>query len=261
MNPKFLANTINTADFHVTKSKKEQNTNTMYRYLSHFNQEKPGYLIITVALLKAEVFWVCSAISCLYHSTKPITTNHLISHNINDSVPEDIIISVTDESDIKEDTIQLSEKEHHTAHRRLSLPSLAVDDDGIRRRPSAKDEMNGTTCPPVWWQKAKIKLSSASHSRNHSFTDSNKENLLYTPSLHTTEENTVIDNNQISFSYIQPIDSAHSSTPSIFSQSSNSSEKKHQHRAKQMMTKIKTRIVKISHHRRGTSLDLDKFKI
>ncbi|KAG2192460.1 hypothetical protein INT46_008897 [Mucor plumbeus] len=233
----------------------------MHRYLSHFNQEKPSYLIITVALLKAEVFWVCSAISCLYHSTKSIPTNQITFHNIDNNIPQDIIISVTDESDIKEDTIQLSEKEHYTAHRRLSLPSLAVNDNGIRHRPSAEDEMNGTTCPPVWWQKAKIKLSSASNSKNHRSIDSDKENLLYTPSFYTTEGNAVIDNNQLSLSYLQPIDSVHNSAPSIISQSSNSSEKKHQHRAKQMMTKIKTRIVKISHHRRGASLDLDKFKV
>lgn len=246
----------------------------MYKYLSLFDKKQPSYLIITAALLKAEVYWVCSAISCLYHSTttnnRSASTHLTAPHKRNAAVPDQIIITAVDDpSDSQEDPTQLNAMEQHTAHRRLSLPLLIVDDDdddssynGIRYRPSAADEMTGTTCPPVWWQKAKIKLS---HSRNNSLQrTTTQRSSVNTTTLSPAEEQTVDETCQPVLDYLEAIHSRYSAASSTaISQHSLSSsfEKKHHHRAKEMMTKIKTRIVKISRHRRGTSLDLDKLKL
>lgn len=238
----------------------------MYKYLSLFDKEQPSYLIITAALLKAEVYWVCSAISCLYHSTtirRPIPAHPTASYSNNEKITDQIIITaVDDQSDDNKDATQLSEMEQQTAHRRLSLPLLIVEDsdsdhDGIRYRPSAADEMTGTTCPPVWWQKAKIKLA---HSKSNSL---QKTTSTHSTALNSGQEHNTDDTCQPVLDYLQSIHSRHSSTSSAISQRSigSSFEKKHHHRAKQMMTKIKTRIIKISRHRRGTSLDLDELKL
>ncbi|CAO3649231.1 unnamed protein product [Mucor fragilis] len=119
--------------------------------------------------------------------------------------------------------------------------------------------MTGTTCPPVWWQKAKIKLS---HSRSNSLQRTTTHSSSHTAML-SPEEQTVDETCQPVLDYLQTIHSRHSAASTAISQHSLSSsfEKKHHHRAKEVMTKIKTRIVKISRHRRGTSLDLDKLKL
>ncbi|KAK4510991.1 uncharacterized protein ATC70_012195 [Mucor velutinosus] len=224
------------------------------------------YLIITAALLKAEVYWVCSAISCLYHSTTSSTISTQIKAPPDSSIVtgQIIITAVDNQPDSEEDATQLSELEQHTAHRRLSLPLLTVDDgdgcyDGIRYRPSAADEMTGTTCPPVWWQKAKIKLS---HSGSNGLQKTTTHSSLNTTAPNS-EEQRVDEACQPVFDYLQSIHSRHSSASSAISQHSlNSSyEKKHHHRARKMVTKIKTHIIKISRHRRGTSLSLDELKL
>lgn len=238
----------------------------MYRYLSLQDKEQPSYLIITAALLKAEVYWVCSAISCLYHSTtssKSIPTHPTAPHDNSKITDQIIITAIDDPSDSEHDATQLNEMEHHTAHRRLSLPLPVMDDDDgnddIRYRPSAADEMTGKTCPPVWWQKAKIKLS---HSRNNSLhqtiTNSSLNNTAF-----ISEDHTVNDDCRPILDYLQSIHSRHSSASSAISQHSvsSSSEKRHHHRTREMMTKIKRRIIKISRHRRGASLDLDTLKL
>ncbi|KAL9539138.1 hypothetical protein MBANPS3_010442 [Mucor bainieri] len=232
----------------------------MCKYLSFIDKEQPSYLIITAALFKAEVYWVCSAISCLYHST---TLGRSIAAHPTSSYDS----TADDRSNSEDDATQLSEMEQRTAHRRLSLPLLVVEDDdssynAIRYRPSAADEMTGTTCPPVWWQKAKIKMS---HSRSNSLQKSitAHSSLDAITTMPIPEEQNVDETCQPMLDYPQSIHSRHSSTPSAISQHSISSsfEKKHHHRAKKMMTKIKTRIIKISRHRRGTSLDLDELKL
>lgn len=238
----------------------------MYKYLSLQDKEQPSYLIITAALLKAEVYWVCSAISCIYHSTtssKSLPTHPTTPHDNRKITDQIIITAIDDPSDSEHDATQLNEMEHHTAHRRFSLPLPTIDDDdgndGIRYRPSATDEMTGKTCPPVWWQKAKIKLS---HSRNNSL-----HRAITNPSLNNTafisEDQTVNDDCQPVLDYLQSIHSRHSSASSAISQHSvdSSSEKRHRHRTREMMTKIKRRIIKISRHRRGASLDLDTLKL
>ncbi|GAN08842.1 hypothetical protein MAM1_0227c08359 [Mucor ambiguus] len=239
----------------------------MHKYLPLIDKEQPSYLIITAALLKAEVYWVCSAISCLYHSTttsKLISTHPTTSYDSSKVTDQIIITAVDDRPDNEDDATQLNEIEQHTAHRRLSLPLLVVEDDdgdhdGIRYRPSVTDEMTGTTCPPVWWQKAKIKLS---HSRSNSLqrTDTHSSLNDTTPSL---EEQTVNEACQPMLDYLQSIHSRQSSASSTMSKHniSSSFEKKSHHQAKKIMTKIKTRVIKITRHRRGTSLDLDELKL
>ncbi|KAI8641474.1 hypothetical protein BD408DRAFT_433265 [Parasitella parasitica] len=213
------------------------------------NRDRPSCLIITVALLKAELFWVCSAVSCLYHSTsksKPPMRSF-------SSVSQGTVSMITAD---RKDKMQLTEKEHHIANRRLSL-QLLIQNDDVDYRPSVKDEMNGTTCPPIWWQKAKNKLSStSSHSRNNSSADSLMNNLS------TCATNTDIDYDQPTFAYMQPVDSRPNSTLSALLHPNNASEKNQRHvYARETMNKFKTRILKVFQHRKSTQQNPDKLKL
>ncbi|KAL9545388.1 hypothetical protein MBANPS3_007180 [Mucor bainieri] len=60
-----------------------------------------------------------------------------------------------------DDFVQLNEEEQENALRRSSLPVPSNGGGIIRQRPSVHDEQKGTTCPPIWWQKTRVKLGRA----------------------------------------------------------------------------------------------------
>jgi hypothetical protein len=115
-----------------------------------------NYLLLPLAIIQSEIFWFYSVVYCLLlDSTKiqkyPTPLHQELRHrSISD--PQIIFHKEVNNDDIT----KLTEEERNIALRRESLPLPVLKN--IRHRPSIHDELNGTTCPPVWWQKTRIKF-------------------------------------------------------------------------------------------------------
>ncbi|KAI9282717.1 hypothetical protein BY458DRAFT_497096 [Sporodiniella umbellata] len=131
------------------------------KLMLEISQTIPIYLIIPIALVKSQMYWLCSVLCCAFKTQnvepKPVRPVNRIRTRAKSNPT--IIKSI--------------EKPEKTLQRRSS------DSNYIRSRPSIQDELTGTTCPPVWWQKTKSKLR---HSQAHS-TNTKKTEALELPQI------------------------------------------------------------------------------
>lgn len=124
---------------------------------SYSKQVSPNYVIVSIALVQSELFWVCSVIFCLLRESRLLREQPiaLTTRRRANSAPTN-----SSKRFSKNDFVRLNNdvEQKDQTQRRLSLPTEVV---GFRVRPSAKDEFDGTTCPPLWWQKTRVKLGHA----------------------------------------------------------------------------------------------------
>ncbi|KAI8364432.1 hypothetical protein BD560DRAFT_403137 [Blakeslea trispora] len=100
------------------------------------------YMLMSLALLQSEVYWLCSVFYCLFHPTQGSTQkpNFIKVHPL-----------TTRQTKLKEE----EEKEEEQEEQEEQEKQVKM---GIRTRPTVIDELQGTTCPPVWWQKTRTRL-------------------------------------------------------------------------------------------------------
>ncbi|CEG78020.1 hypothetical protein RMATCC62417_12684 [Rhizopus microsporus] len=112
------------------------------------NKPITNYVLIPLALVQSHLFWLCSAVCWVFKESGIITDDkpniHIKRSRAHSAPPS------TDNATDKQLT--------KPAQRRASLPEPI---SCIRSRPTAHDERKGTTCPPVWWQKTRVKLGHA----------------------------------------------------------------------------------------------------
>lgn len=119
----------------------------------HSNRNIPNYILLSLAIVQSEIYWLCSVIYCLCQvsgllNKPPSTTSTTIYRSRPQLAPPKIQSPTTPSND----------KENVSQERRFSLPNDTVH---IRERPTEKDEQVGTTCPPLWWQRTRVRLGHA----------------------------------------------------------------------------------------------------
>ncbi|KAG1470531.1 hypothetical protein G6F56_002630 [Rhizopus delemar] len=142
----------------------------------------PIYLLIPIALVQSQMYWLCSVLCCafkeskIHHEQKPtITTRNRIRAQSDPQTTKSIKITLPSPPPLQR---RLSEP---TDCKRESIPC-------IRDRPSVQDELTGTTCPPIWWQKTKFKLrQSPAHSKATKAVSIEKTELLPMPRTITND--------------------------------------------------------------------------
>lgn len=127
----------------------------------HSKQDNPNRVVVSIAVVQSELFWVCSVIFCLLRESRLISEKPkiTITRTRAYSSPSKSPRQFKEEEFVK--LIEGGDNEINPIKRRSSLPTDAV---GFRLRPSMQDELVGNTCPPVWWQKTRVKLG---HSAIH----------------------------------------------------------------------------------------------
>ncbi|KAI8887592.1 hypothetical protein K501DRAFT_330427 [Backusella circina FSU 941] len=146
----------------------------------------PNY-VIPLALVQAEIFWIYSALYCIFSNSRlykdkklnkvrlrsnsaPASTQSFTSLCV--QLPTLSPSSSSASAKVKLETIdeEINTSECSTKKLRCSsLPEVC-----IRQRPSITDELNGTTCPPVWWQKTRVMFGYTPMHDNHSTKYENK---------------------------------------------------------------------------------------
>lgn len=129
------------------------------------NKDDPSYVIISIALVHSEIFWFCSVLYHVFQTSlatqqsiaKAKTTIHKINRARSQSAPA----SPLKYAFKPDDYVRLDGEGQEIALRRSSLPNPPITDINIRQRPSVSDERKGTTCPPIWWQKTRVRLGRA----------------------------------------------------------------------------------------------------
>lgn len=132
---------------------------------SKSSKDNPSYVIISMALVQSEIYWICSVLYHVFQSglaaqqsiVNGTSTKEQKSRLRSQSAPASPTHYVLKSDDI----VQLNEEEQEIALRRSSLPMPSTGEGSIRQRPSVHDELKGTTCPPIWWQKTRVKLGRA----------------------------------------------------------------------------------------------------
>ncbi|OBZ82027.1 hypothetical protein A0J61_09924 [Choanephora cucurbitarum] len=114
------------------------------------------YVFMPLALLQSELFWLYSVLYCMFRSgsDQPLAVKRPTVIKLNPQL--DVLIEESDEE--TEDP---------------SEPNDIVI--GIRQRPTVIDELNGTTCPPIWWQKTRIRLGKPPVHSKRSSSDSSSD--------------------------------------------------------------------------------------
>ncbi|KAG1448324.1 hypothetical protein G6F56_008976 [Rhizopus delemar] len=122
-------------------------------------QSIPNYALLPFALLKSQLYWLYSAI-CWIFKVPPESESKILSKTSSVSEPEsnpELNPELNPESKPKSNRSR-SKSEPDGRQRIPQLVKRRSSAPGVRSRPTTHDERNGTTCPPVWWQKTKIKL-------------------------------------------------------------------------------------------------------
>jgi hypothetical protein len=120
-----------------------------------YEKNIPKYLLISVALVQSEICWIYSALYCVFRESGLLAPEQsamtiLARHRAHSAPPRPAHTVFTND-----DFVKLDQSE---TERRSSLPTPIVN---YRQRPNVHDERKGTTCPPLWWQKTRVKLGRA----------------------------------------------------------------------------------------------------
>ncbi|CEP18515.1 hypothetical protein [Parasitella parasitica] len=263
------------------------------------NKSNPSYIIISVALVQSEIYWICSVLYFVFQSGLATQQSHMNgkdkkSRHRSQSVPTTLSKNVL----TSDDHVKLSEEEQELALRSSSLPTPSTIESSIRQRPSIYDEQKGITCPPVWWQKTRVKLGRAPvHGDAKIIVESPKQiesptNSPSPSSIHFQEpvvstlakrRNTVVSATDSVNSPLPlllsprlgtfPLSPYPSGSTSIYAISEEDldfsrpasessvpdiSDHQQQQRVKKFMSKLNTALKNIPHHRRNSSSDSKK---
>ncbi|CAO3697391.1 unnamed protein product [Rhizopus stolonifer] len=149
--------------------------------VEELNKKLPIYLLIPIALVQSQMYWLCSVLCCafkeskIHHEQKPTTT--------------------TTKNRIRAQSDPQTTKSINTTPPPLPPRRLSETTDCsresipcIRDRPSVQDELTGTTCPPIWWQKTKFKLrQSPAHLKATKVASIEKTEMLPMPRIITND--------------------------------------------------------------------------
>ncbi|KAI9477733.1 MAG: hypothetical protein EXX96DRAFT_567988 [Benjaminiella poitrasii] len=213
----------------------------------------PNYLIISLALIKSEVFWICSVLWCVLRGLPLLPKEKPAVH---------VIYKRKIKSKPIFPTIENTPKPNNADHyRRMSLP-VSVH---IRSRPSIHDEINGTTCPPIWWQKTRVKLGRAPVHGDPRQTISmleertaNTEDDSTCFSVQQPQQKSILPSISSSVSTISTDESHIPLSQQTTNESSNSTSPKHKNRLKKFATKLNNAFHNIPSHQRFGSIDSKK---
>ncbi|KAI7907455.1 uncharacterized protein BX663DRAFT_547184 [Cokeromyces recurvatus] len=238
---------------------------------SQFKGGTPNQLIVYLAFILAKIYWIYSVLyyvlkeTGLLHNKKEtlITPSPSVIHHHHHKrrTKSDPTCSVTKHTTEAKEFIHRQRNANNTSYRRMSLPSH------VHYRPSAQDERDGTTCPPVWWQKTRVKLRR--HHRIPQSTDlnnpkqQNESLLLLSPSsscsISSSDKPSLSVKAAEDVSSLSRCSSSSSSTSTATTNSessdnsSHSSLYRHQKKSiKAFMTKLNTAL---HHHRRIRSFE------
>ncbi|GAA5814421.1 hypothetical protein MFLAVUS_007917 [Mucor flavus] len=121
----------------------------------YIDKRHPNRVIVSLALVQSEIFWLCSVLFCIFRESgllkKPSNTKK-------SQRPRAHSEPLASKPFAEQDFVTMDNENHDNQQRRFSLPTESIE---IRNRPSTKDELSGTTCPPLWWQKTRVKLGHA----------------------------------------------------------------------------------------------------
>ncbi|KAG2231592.1 hypothetical protein BDF21DRAFT_410543 [Thamnidium elegans] len=228
----------------------------MVEYL-HTDKQHPSRVIVSLALVQSEIFWFCSVLFCIFRESgllqKPSNLKKI-------KRPRAHSEPLKPKPFIKRDFVTIDNENHGDQQRRFSLPTETTE---IRSRPSTRDELSGTTCPPLWWQKTRVKLGHApvhgdpkpksiksSPSSNSSSPVLMFDSPLSSPNLTKTDSNSLsisqgsmtgsssTNDTKSVMEYFSPVTSTRSSTPSTDGDSSSISLSQKQSAKKRFVSKL-----------------------
>ncbi|KAI7897616.1 uncharacterized protein BX663DRAFT_300507 [Cokeromyces recurvatus] len=242
-------------------------------------EDNLNYLILYLALLQSKVFWTCSVLYHVFkksefiiHKSQQTTIKRITDCppviNKKRTTSDSNIISITEKKTFKEEKEEESTTEQDMS---LTLPNTSP----IRHRPTIEDERNGTTCPPVWWQKTQVKLRRTRISKSNTTTSTSTTTT-------TTLSNLNKKQNQRASTYpLLTVFSTKSSSSSSSSPSSSSihtfneehipfskytatieniSDHQQKKNIKKLVTKLNIALHNIPRHRKTSLSDLKKKK-
>ncbi|KAI9269919.1 hypothetical protein BY458DRAFT_555868 [Sporodiniella umbellata] len=146
----------------------------------------PNYILLPFALLKSQLFWLYSAICWVFQNkVEPENTQEETIPKESKEIPQEK--TEKDMAGPRGRSRSRSEPPApntavYSAERRASLSS-------VQERPTRQDERTGTTCPPVWWQKTRIKLGHTPIHHHDHFSGRSKRKML-AKLLHRKEHQT-----------------------------------------------------------------------
>lgn len=239
----------------------------------------PNYLLLPLAIIHSEIFWVYSAVYCLL--LEPVTRKQ--SSTLKTPLCQELRHRSLSDPQMKTNNKgQLTEKEKKRALRRESLPESSLyHNNMIRHRPTVLDELKGTTCPPAWWQKTRLRFGHppvntidkgieeesiipiSRSSSNNTFVNTKRTLSPATSSIFTPTHSS---KSSFSSSSSKRFLSAHNESemttpplsPQLSTQSTNSSvpSSKPEKKFKKMLKKLNTALHHIPHaHRKNSSSD------
>lgn len=127
-----------------------------------------NYVLIPFALVQSEIYWLCSVIYYIFkHSLDVLEEQQDLDNKKRrraNSAPTRSLSAPASPVEQQQSIHSVTFADNHKIEsyndtlptkslRRKSLPDI-----NIRHRPSVHDERKGTTCPPLWWQKTRVKL-------------------------------------------------------------------------------------------------------
>lgn len=220
------------------------------------DKRHPNRVIVSLALVQSEIFWFCSVLFCIFRKSGLLKKP---SSSKKPQRPRAHSEPLAPKPFTKQDFVTMDNENHNNQQRRFSLPTKTIE---IRGRPSTKDELSGTTCPPIWWQKTRVKLGHApvhgdpkpKSIKNYTSSNSPSPSLLCdspisSPNLTKTNSNSpsISQSSMTGSSYandtkcaaesLSPVSSTRSLTPSADEGSSSISDQK-QSAKKRLVSKL-----------------------
>lgn len=149
-------------------------------------KDKPSYMIVSIALVQSEIYWFCSVLYCVFRESGLLIEQAAVSstkRNRSISAPP-TTNSFKNSEFVSLKPLNEKNEEIIPNYRRYSLPIIVenlkteetvhipqamnieevieeMETVNIRPRPTIEDEQLGKTCPPVIWQKLRVKLGHA----------------------------------------------------------------------------------------------------
>ncbi|CAO3620411.1 unnamed protein product [Mucor hiemalis] len=127
----------------------------------HSKKKIPNYVLVSIAVVQSEIFWFYSVLYYIFRESGLVidsdnTVTKTAARSRSYSAPPTSKAFTRIDFVTLDDVIEEDEEERIQFQRRYSLPSEGIIK--FRERPSKEDELSGTTCPPVIWQKIRVKL-------------------------------------------------------------------------------------------------------
>lgn len=127
----------------------------------HSKNKIPNYVLVSIALVQSEIFWFYSVLYYIFRESGLVIENEntvtkAAARNRSHSAPPTSKPFTRVDFVTLDNVIEEEEEDQAQFQRRYSMPNEGTIN--IRARPTEEDELSGKTCPPVIWQKIRVKL-------------------------------------------------------------------------------------------------------